>query len=176
MLIGWGSYGIKPARGESCPSAQRRGLAAPGREKLPFTGQKSFHIPTTHTREENAFRSKAPRRVSSPQPHWVIADWLGLMEPARGDKCPSGQRRDSAASGQDKFPSTAQKSFHIPTTPTREENAFRSKEPRRVRNSQPHWVIVDWLGLMEPARGESCPSGQRRGPATPGEDGFPSPD
>ena len=63
MLIGWGTYGTKPARGESCPSGQRRGLAAPGREKLPSTGQKSFHIPTTPTREENAFRSKAPRRV-----------------------------------------------------------------------------------------------------------------
>ena len=28
---------------------------------------------------------------------------------------------------------------------------------------------------MEPARGESCLSGQRRGPATPGEDKLPSP-
>ena len=29
---------------------------------------------------------------------------------------------------------------------------------------------------MESARGESCPSGQRRGPVPPGEDKFPSPD
>ena len=24
------------------------------------------------------------------------------------------------------------------------------------------WLVVDWLRLVEPARGESCPSGQRR--------------
>ena len=48
--------------------------------------------------------------------------------------------------------------------------------PRRVWKPQPHWVIADWLELiMEPARGESFPSGQRRGPATPGEDRLPIP-
>ena len=36
-------------------------------------------------------------------------------------------------------------------------------------------MIADWLGLMEPARDENRPSGQRRGPAAPGEDKFPSP-
>ena len=30
-------------------------------------------------------------------------------------------------------------------------------------------MVADWLALMEPARGESCPSGQRRGPAAPEE-------
>ena len=40
--------------------------------------------------------------------------------------------------------------------------------------TQPHWVIANWLGLMEQARGESCPSGQRRGPAAPVEEKFPS--
>ena len=35
---------------------------------------------------------------------------------------------------------------------------------------QPHWVIADWLGLLEPARGESCLLGQRRGPVATGED------
>ena len=33
-------------------------------------------------------------------------------------------------------------------------------------------MIADWMGLMEASRGESCPLGQRRGPATPGEDKF----
>ena len=37
-------------------------------------------------------------------------------------------------------------------------------------------MIADWMGLMEASRGESCPSGQRQGPAAPGEDKFPSPD
>ena len=42
--------------------------------------------------------------------------------------------------------------------------------PRKVWKTQPNWLVADWLRLMEPARGESCPSGQRRGPAAPGED------
>ena len=50
--------------------------------------------------------------------HWVIADWLGLMEPARGESCLSGQRRGPAAPGEDKFPSPGQKSFHISTNST----------------------------------------------------------
>ena len=45
----------------------------------------------------------------------------------------------------------------------------------RVWKPQPHWVIADWLGLMKPARGESCTLGQRRGPIAPGEDNLPSP-
>ena len=114
-----------------------------------------------------------PRRVWKPLPHWVIVDWLGLMKPARGEGCPSGQRRGPAAPGEDKFPSPGQKPFHISTAPTtrgRKRRSPGSIPPRRVWKPLPHWVIVDWLGLMEPARGDSCPSGQRRGPAAPGED------
>ena len=39
-----------------------------------------------------------------------------------------------------------------------------------------HWLVDDWMRLMEPARAESFPSGQRRGPAAPGEDRVSSPD
>ena len=42
--------------------------------------------------------------------------------------------------------------------------------------TQPRWLIADWLGLLGLARGENCRSGQRRGPAAPGVDKFPSPD
>ena len=111
------------------------------------------------------------------QPHRVIADWLGLMEPARGKSCPSGQRRGPAAPGEDKFLSPDQKYFRISTTPTNRGRKRRSPgsiPPRRVWKPQPHRVIADWLGLMEPARSESCPSGQRRGPAEPGEHNFQS--
>ena len=65
-----------------------------------------------------------------------------------------------------------EKSLHISTTATTRRRKRRSPgsvPSRAVWKSQPHWVIADWLGLMEPARGESCPSGQRRGPAAPGE-------
>ena len=37
-------------------------------------------------------------------------------------------------------------------------------------------MIADWIWLVEAARGESCPLGQRRGPAASGEDTYPSPD
>ena len=37
--------------------------------------------------------------------------------------------------------------------------------PARCGNPNSTWLVTDWLGLMEPARGESYHSGQRRGPA-----------
>ena len=106
-----------------------------------------------------------------PQPYWLIADWLVLMESARRGSCPSGQRRGPAAPGEDKFPSPDQKAFHTSTTPTtrgRKRSSPRSTPPSTVWNPQPYWLIADWLGLMEPARGRSFPSGQRRGRAAPG--------
>ena len=54
-----------------------------------------------------------PHKVWKPQLNWLVADWLGLMEPARGESCLSGQRRGPAAPVEDKFPSPDQKSFHI---------------------------------------------------------------
>ena len=168
-------------RGENCPSGQRRGPAAPGEDNLPSPGQKPIHIsttPTTRGRKRRSPGSIPPRRVWKRQPHWVIADWLGLMEPARGESCPSGQRRGPAAPGEYNFQSPGQKPFHISETPTtrgRKRRSPGSIPPRRVQKPQPHWVIADWLGLMKLTRGESCPSGQRRSPAAPGEDKFPSP-
>ena len=76
---------MEPARGESFPSGQRRGPAAPREDSFPFPGQKSFHISTTPiSRGQNRrfLGSKPPRTVRKPQPHGLVADWLGLMEPA----------------------------------------------------------------------------------------------
>ena len=99
------------------------------------------------------------------------------MEPASGESCPPGRRRRPAAPGEDTVLSPDEKSLHTPTTPTTQGRKQRSPEsipPLTVLKTQPHWLIADWLGLMEPARGESSPSGQRRSPAAPGEDKFPS--
>ena len=101
------------------------------------------------------------------------------MELARGESCTSGQRRGPAAPREDNVLSPDEKSFHTSTTPTTRGRKQRSPgtiPPRKVWKPQPHWVIADWPGLMEPACGESCPSGQRRGPVPPGDDEFPSPD
>ena len=48
--------------------------------------------------------------------------------------------------------------------------------PRTLWKSQPHRLIADWLGFVEPAHGESFPSGKRRGRTAPGEDRVSSPD
>ena len=93
------------------------------------------------------------------------------MEPARGESFPSGQRRGPAAPGEDKLPSLCQKPFHISTTPTTRGRKIRSPgpiPPHTVWKPQLHWVIADWLGLMEPTRGESCPSGNAEVPPHPG--------
>ena len=143
---------------------------------------KSFHIsttPTTRGRKRRSPGSIPLRRVWKPQPNWMIADWMRLMEPARGERCPSSQRRGLAVPREDEFPSPGQKSFHMSTPPKtrgRKRRSPGSIPPRRVRRPHPHWVIADWLGLMEPEGGESFPSGQRRGSAAHGEDKFPSPD
>ena len=164
---------MEPARGQSCPSGQRRGPAAPGKDTFLSPDQKPFHIsstPTTRRRKRRSPGSIPPRRVWKPQPKRLVANWPRLMESARGKNCPLGQSRVPAAPGEDKFPSPGQKSFHASTNPAIRGGKRRSPgsiPPHRVWKLQPHWVIADWLGLMEPARGESCPSGQRRSPAAP---------
>jgi len=116
--------------------------------------------------------------VWKPQPHWLIADSLGLMESACGESRPSGQR-GPAAPGEYSFPSPDQQFFQISTTPTtrgRKRRSPGSIPPRTVWKLQPHWLVADWLGFMEPAYGESFPSDQRRSPAAPGEDKVSTPE
>ena len=177
---------MAPARGKSRPSGQRRGPTAPGGNKFPSPDQKSFHTSSTPTTRGRKCRSSRrilprrvwkpqphrvmadwlglmepgsipPRRVWKPQPHWVIADWLGLMEPAHGESHPSGQRRGPAAPGEDNSSSPGEEIFHISTTPTtrgRRRTSPGPIPPRRVWKPQPHRVIVDWPGVMAPARDE----------------------
>ena len=173
---------MAPARGESCLSGQRRGPAAPEDDSVSSPDEKHFNIcttPTTRGLKRRSSGSILPRRVWKRQPHWVIADWLGLSTPARGESCPSGQRRGPAAPGDDNFPSPGHESFHIYTIPTtwgRQRVSLGSILPRTMWKPQPHWLVADWLGLMEPAGGEGCPSGQGRGCAAHGEVKVPSPD
>ena len=113
------------------------------------------------------------------QPKWLVADWVRLMELASGESCLSGRRRGPATHGEDMVSSTGQKPFNLSTTPTtrgRKRRSLGSMPPRKVWKLQPNWRIANWLRLMEPACGESCLSGQRRGPAAPGEDRISSPD
>ena len=70
-------------------------------------------------------------------------------------------------------------SIHNSTTPTTRERKHRSARsipPRAARKSKPNLVIANWLRLMDPAPGQSCPSGQRRHLAALSEDHVLSPD
>ena len=84
---------------------------------------------------------------------------------ARGGSCPSGERRGSAAPGEDSVPSPDHKSLH---TATKTINQGRKRwtprpiPPRTVWKPQSHRLIAGWLGLVE-----SSP---------PGEDKVSSPD
>ena len=52
-----------------------------------------------------------PRTIWKPQPHWLVTNWPGLMEPTRDESCPSGQCRVPTAPRDGEFPSPGQKSF-----------------------------------------------------------------
>ena len=67
----------------------------------------------------------APRGEETPTPH-KDGDWLGFMEPVRGESWDLGQRRGLAKPGKDKFPSPGQKSFNIRTIATIPERERRS--------------------------------------------------
>ena len=117
---------MEPARGESYTSGQRQRPAAPREDRVSSSVLISFHIsttPTTRRRKRRSPGSIPPRRVWKPQPNWLVANWLRL---ACGESFPSGQRRGSAAPGEDTFPSPHYKSFHIPTTPTTRRRKRRS--------------------------------------------------
>ena len=74
---------------------------------------------------------KIPRVDAAPQGvecqrHWVMDDWLGPTEPARGESFLPGQRRGPAATGENKFQSPDQKVFCISTTPSTRGEKRRS--------------------------------------------------
>ena len=101
------------------------------------------------------------------------------MEPARGESCSLRPRRGPAAPGEDEVPSLDHNSFHVsqpPITQGRKLSSHGSMPLRTVWKPQPHGLVAVLLGHMEPARGGSCPSRPRRGPAAHGEDRVPSPD
>ena len=127
----------------------------------------------------------ASRTVWKPQPHWLVADWMGLMEPTRGKSCPPGQCRGPAAPEEDEVSSPDEKSFRANTNPATRGRKQRFPGPKPLHTmcklqpplaDCPLWLIADCLGLMEPTRMESCPSGQRRGPAARGQDKVSFPD
>ena len=83
-----------------------------------------------------------------PQCHWPIDDWLGLLDPPRGEDCVSGERRGPTAPGEDNFPSPGQKSFHISTSPNtrrRKPDLSGRYRPARCGNPSPTGrLLIGW--------------------------------
>ena len=74
----------------------------------------------------------------------MVADWMGLMEPAGDKGCPSGQGRGRAAHGEVNVPSPDQKSFYICTIPTNPEPGTKTVIPRV--DTAPHGVETPTQG------------------------------
>lgn len=108
-----------------------------------------------------------PRTGRKPQLHWLIADCLGLMTPARGDGCLGKMSRSL---GTLKGPRTVPNVFNAATPVTKTFIVWIDA----VRHSLLHLLAAEWLRLMEPVRDESSPAGQRRRLAAAREGRFPS--
>ena len=136
LLIGWGSWSQHTAR-----VASQNNVAVqpnPGRTgSHPRIKNPSIPLQLQLPGDENADPpGRPPRRVY----------WLRLMDPGRGESCPSGQRRDPAEPGEDKFPSPDHKLLHISTTSTtRDENADSPGRYRPARCGNPNpsgWLLI----------------------------------
>ena len=71
---------MEPARGESFPPGQRRGLAAPGEDRVLSPDQKSFHISTTNSNNlgtKRGPRGSIPSRTVWNPNHigWLLISW-----------------------------------------------------------------------------------------------------
>ena len=105
LLIGWGSWSqgaarVTPLANVEVPPHPRRIGSSPRIRNPSISLQLS---PTTWGRKRGSPGSILPSTVWKPQPHWLVADWLGLMEPAGGEGFPSGQGRGRAADGRLRF-------------------------------------------------------------------------
>ena len=176
MLIDWGSWTQRDAR--VAPRANVEVPPNPGSTRShPRNINPSNLFTVTNRRRKGRFhRSILPHTVWEPQPHWLIIDRLGLMDPARRKGCPSGESRSPAEPGEYKVPSSHQNVLYISTTPTNGgENEGSPGRYRPARSVNPNPIAdADWLGRVKGARGEHCPSKQRRGPAEPVEDNVSS--
>ena len=109
-----------------------------GKDKVPSPDQKYCQISATPTHRERKRRSTGsipPPTAWKTKPHWLIADWLGFVEPV--------------PPGEYKVTSPHQNSFQTYTTPThrrRKRVIPESIPPSTVWKAQSHWLIADWLG------------------------------
>ena len=138
LLIGWGSWSQRAARVP--PRANAEVPPHPGRvNSHPLIRNPDISLQLQQPGDGNLDPpgSIPPRRVWKPRSHWVIADYLRLMDPARGQSFPSGQRRGPAAPGEDKFPSPGQEIFYESTTPTKTQISRVDTAPQGMKTPTP---------------------------------------
>ena len=124
-------------------------------------------------------RSIPPGTACKSPRHWLVADWPGLMETACDERYPSGQLRCSAAPLENRVSFPDKTSLHVRSIQSprgRKRKSRRSIPSGTAWKFRRHWLVVDWPGLMETARDESCPSCQLRGPISPGDNMLSAPD
>ena len=153
-LVADGLRLMEPVRGKSCLSGQRRGLAAPGDDRVLSPNQKSFHTSTTNANNVGSKMgipgSILLRTVWKPPPHWLVADGLGIMEPAGVECCLSCQGRGCAAHGEVKVQSADQNSFLISTTSTnREQDGDPTGRYRPTQYGNPNSGTPLSIGVRE---------------------------
>ena len=141
---------MEPARGESCTLDQRRRPSA-------FRGQvlslhekslQTWTTPTTRGRKRGSPVSIPPCTVWEPQPHWLVAEWLTLTEPARGESCTPDRRRRPPHSGWIRFyPRKSTPSIHVQLHQPGDENrdCLGRYRPARCGNLNPTvWLLIGW--------------------------------
>ena len=105
LLIGWGLWNQRAARVASRASAE----VPPHQGKIsshPRIRNPSISLQLHQPGDENVDLS-SPGSISShkvwkPQPKWLGANWLRLIEQAPGESCLSRQPRGPAAPGEDR--------------------------------------------------------------------------
>ena len=147
LLIGWGSWSQPAARVASRDNV----------EVLPHPGRITFDLrmknPSIHLQLRQAGNENGdppvlhrPAGCGKPQPHCMVADWLRLIAPARGESYLSGQRQRHAAPGEDTFLILDEKSLHTSTTPTtRGQNRDTPGRYRSARCGHPNptgWLLI----------------------------------
>ena len=166
---------MEPAPGESCPSGQHRGPAAPGGGKFPCPDHKFFHVSTINSNNSGT-TTGIPRVDTTPQGVETPTELAGcLLADAHGANAARVASRDNVEVTPHperigSHPRVRNPSISLQLQLPGDENKDSPGRYRRVWKPQPHWLVADWLRLMEPARGKSCHYGQRRRPAVLRED------
>ena len=166
--------------GESCPPGQRGGPAARGEDRAPFPDHQSFHTSIIPTGDENGNPPGRYRPAWCGSPNatgWLLID-RGLRSQRAARIFPRANVEIPPHPGR---PWSGPRIINPSKISTTDNSGTKTEIPRVDTAShgvetQPRWLVADWLGLMEPARAEICPSGQSRGPVLRGKDEVSCPD